>query len=49
MAGGLILVVGVAIDGPGPCRWSSLMRTSGLSVLYRWEDLPRESIVGFGV
>jgi hypothetical protein len=45
VAGGLFLCDGVWIEGPGPWRWSSLIRISGLSALWLWVDLPRESIV----
>jgi hypothetical protein len=47
VAGGLFLCVGVIIVGPGPWRWSSLIRISGLSTVWRWVDLPRESMVGY--
>ena len=46
VAGGLFLCVCVRIEGPGLWRWSSLMRISGLSALWLWVDLPRESIMG---
>jgi hypothetical protein len=45
VAGGLFLCVGVRIEGPGPWRWSSLIRISGLSALWLWVDLPRESML----
>ena len=47
VAGRLFLCVGVKIEGPGPWRWSSLIRISGLSALWLWVDLPRESMLSF--
>src|SRR3978361_2365686 len=48
VAGRLILWIGVRMDGPGPWRWSSLIKISGLSADCCWDDLPREVMLWWG-